>query len=182
MAEQFKALTDKHIDFINRQKLFFVGTAGAQGYINVSPKGTDSFRIISPSRVMWLNLTGSGNETAAHVRENGRMTIMFCSFETQPLIMRLYGSARAVHPRDPEWKELYGRFPECAGARQIFELELALVQTSCGFGVPLFRFENERETLKNWIEKTGQIGIEEYWHKKNRVSLDNKDTGILSGT
>ena len=105
MSERFEKLTDKHIEFIKDQHLYFVGTAGAEGFVNVSPKGMDSFRVIDHSKVAWLNLTGSGNETAAHVLENGRMTVMFCSFDKQPLIMRLYGQAKAVHPRDGGWGE-----------------------------------------------------------------------------
>ena len=138
MAEKFAALEDKHVDFIRKQHMFFVGTAGSEGYVNVSPKGMDSFRIASPTRVVWLNLTGSGNESAAHVLENGRMTVMFCSFDKQPLIMRLYGRACATHPADEGWSGLAKLFPEHAGARQIFELELDLVQTSCGYAVPRY--------------------------------------------
>ncbi|MDH3994738.1 MAG: pyridoxamine 5'-phosphate oxidase family protein, partial [Gammaproteobacteria bacterium] len=147
MAEKFEQLNDKHIEFIGAQHLYFVGTAGAEGFVNVSPKGMDSFRVIDSKRVAWLNLTGSGNETAAHVLENGRMTIMFCSFDKQPLIMRLYGQALAVHPRDARWQELATLFPGYSGARQIFELELELVQTSCGYAVPYYELKGERPTL-----------------------------------
>ena len=120
MAEKFPALTEEHVAFIRKQFLFFVGTAGAEGHVNVSPKGMDTFRITHPSEVIWLNLTGSGNESAAHVLENGRMTVMFCSFDKQPLIMRLYGQASVIHPRDDDWTRLIGLFPDHAGARQIF--------------------------------------------------------------
>lgn len=178
MAEQFERLEDEHLQFIGRQQLFFVGTAGTEGRVNISPKGMDSFRVVAPDRVAWLNLTGSGNETAAHVLENGRMTILFCSFERQPLIMRLYGVARASHPRDQRWRELEQLFPDYPGGRQVFEMDLDLVQTSCGYAVPHYQYQGERDTLVKWSEKRGQSGIETYWRERNGVSLDGKDTGI----
>jgi len=179
MSEKFEALTDKHIEFIKEQHLYFIGTAGAEGFVSVSPKGMDSFRIINSSKVAWLNLTGSGNETAAHVLENGRMTVMFCSFDKQPLILRLYGQATATHPRDEKWGELVALFPEYVGARQIFELELELVQTSCGYAVPYYELKGERPTLTKWSDNHGNAGIEQYWREKNVKSLNDKDTGIL---
>ena len=179
MAEQFEALTEKHIEFIQAQHLFFVGTAGAEGFVNVSPKGMDSFRVLDPSSVAWLNLTGSGNETAAHVLENGRMTVMFCSFDKQPLILRLYGKATAVHPRDNDWAALEGQFPSYTGTRQIFRLQLDMVQTSCGYAVPFYELVGERPTLKKWADNRGRDGVEAYWEEKNTTSLDGRDTGIL---
>lgn len=179
MAEKFDALAEEHVEFIGRQHLFFVGTAGSEGYVNVSPKGMDSFRVASPSQVVWLNLTGSGNETAAHVLENGRMTIMFCSFDKQPLIMRLYGSADIVHPGEDSWPQLAGLFPDYLGARQIFQLDLDMVQTSCGYAVPYYELKGERPTLTKWTENRGAAGIKQYWQDKNSRSLDNKPTGIL---
>ena len=179
MAQQFPALEAKHIDFIREQHIFFVGTAGSEGYINVSPKGMDTFRVIGPSQVAWLNLTGSGNESAAHVLENGRMTIMFCSFGKQPLIMRLYGQANVVHPRDDDWPELLGLFPGQAGARQVFQLRLDMVQTSCGYAVPRYELTGERPTLARWAEQKGPDGIEQYWREKNTISIDGKATGIF---
>ena len=181
MAERFKQLGDKHIEFIHAQHLYFVGTAGTGGFVNVSPKGMDSFRIIDNATVAWLNLTGSGNETAAHVLENGRMTVMFCSFDKQPLIMRLYGQARTRHPRDKGWNDLAQLFPDYVGARQIFELDLEMVQTSCGYAVPYYELKGERPTLTRWADSRGTSGIEEYWQENNTRSLDNKDTGILKG-
>lgn len=178
MAEKFDALTNKHIEFINDQHLFFVGTAGKEGLVNVSPKGMDSFRVLDSSKVAWLNLTGSGNETAAHVLENQRMTIMFCSFARQPLILRLYGKARVVHPRDEEWTALADLFPEYTGARQIFEVKLDLVQTSCGYAVPFYDLVGERPTLSKWADNRGRDGVQQYWQQKNTVSLDGNDTGI----
>lgn len=179
MAKKFEQLNDDHINFINAQKVFFVGTAGAEGSVNISPKGIDSFRVLGLRKVLWLNLTGSGNETAAHILENSRMTIMFCSFDKQPLILRLYGSAKVFHPRDGEWETLYRHFDDNVGARQIFEMDVKLVQTSCGFAVPVYEFVAERQTLNNWAEKQGRAGIEEYWQSKNRLSIDNKDTGTV---
>lgn len=179
MADQFEQLLDRHIQFIQKQHMFFVGTAAAQGFVNVSPKGMDSFRVLDNTKIAWLNLTGSGNETAAHVKESGRMTVMFCSFDKQPLIMRLYGQAKAVHPRDAQWSELAALFPEYLGARQIFELELELVQTSCGYAVPYYEMTGERPTLDKWAEKKGQAGVQEYWRERNSLSLDGLETDIL---
>lgn len=179
MAERFQKLDDKHKGFINAQHMYFVGTAGVEGYVNVSPKGMDSFRIIDDGTVAWLNLTGSGNETAAHVLENGRMTIMFCSFDKQPLIMRLYGQATTIHPRDARWAQLYSLFPGYTGARQIFLLALDLVQTSCGYAVPYYQFKAERPTLTKWADSRGESGIKDYWAEKNAKSLNDQDTGIL---
>jgi len=179
MAEQFPALNQDHIDFIGRQHLYFVGTAGAEGRVNVSPKGMDSFRILDDNTVAWLNLTGSGNETAAHVLENGRMTIMFCSFDKQPLIMRLYGKAVATHERDAGWGELLAKFPAYTGARQIFTLDVDMVQTSCGYAVPFYELKGDRHTLTKWADNKGRDGVEDYWREKNQTSLDGKDTGIF---
>ncbi|WP_328190154.1 pyridoxamine 5'-phosphate oxidase family protein [Marinobacter sp. OP 3.4] len=178
MAKQFEELLPEHTDFINAQHLFFVGSAGAEGFVNVSPKGMDSLRILGPDRLIWLNLTGSGNETAAHVLENGRMTIMFCSFDKQPLILRVYGRTDVIHPRDDSWDELVDQFPDYLGARQIFDLDIELVQTSCGFGVPYYDFQGERDTLTNWASKKGEEGLQAYWTEKNQLSLDGKATGI----
>lgn len=179
MADRFPELSEKLIEFIANQHLFFVGTAGAEGFINVSPKGMDSFRVISPTKVVWLNLTGSGNETATHVLENKRMTVMFCSFDKQPLILRLYGEASVIHPRDDGWHEYIPLFPDYTGARQIFALDLTLVQTSCGFAVPFYELKGERPTLSKWSDKRGREGVEQYWQEKNTLSLNGKDTGIL---
>jgi hypothetical protein len=180
MSEIFKELSPEHIEFINRQHVFFVGTAGADGFINVSPKGMDSFRVINETQVMWLNLTGSGNETAAHVRENKRMTVMFCSFEKQPLILRLYANATAIHPRDTGWSEHIHLFPAYTGARQLFALDITLVQTSCGYAVPYYELKGERPTLTKWADNRGRKGVEEYWAENNVQSLNDKETGILS--
>jgi hypothetical protein len=178
MAKQFSELTKKHITFIQNQHIYFVGSAGKEGLVNVSPKGMDSFRVISNTKIVWLNLTGSGNETAAHTLENKRMTIMFCSYDKQPLILRLYGNANLIYPRDTGWHELIALFPNYIGARQLFELDISLVQTSCGFAVPYYKFEGERPTLTKSDDNKGREGIKHYWKERNTVSLDGKDTGI----
>jgi hypothetical protein len=172
-------ITEELQTWISEQKIFFTGTAGAEGKINVSPKGMDTFRVLSPLKVMWLNLTGSGNETAAHLLENGRITIMFCAFEGKPNILRIYGKGRSIHQRDQEWRELIQQFPEFPSARQIVMINIELIQTSCGFGVPLYDYAGERDQMDKWAENKGEEGIKAYWEEKNQVSLDGKETGIL---
>ncbi|XOV88905.1 MAG: pyridoxamine 5'-phosphate oxidase family protein [Pseudomonadota bacterium] len=176
--ERFNQLNPKLTRFIEAQHVFFVGTAARDGSINVSPKGLDTLRVLGPNRVVWMNLTGSGNETSAHVQENGRMTLMFCSFERQPLILRLYGSATVIHPADLGWREFSGLFPEMLGTRQFFDMSVSLVQTSCGYAVPFLEFSGERETLDNWSRKKGPEGIERYWSDMNTTSLDGKPVKI----
>ncbi|SEE28809.1 pyridoxamine 5'-phosphate oxidase family protein [Ruania alba] len=178
MATQYPEITDRLRRFIEAQHLYFVGTAARDGRVNVSPKGLDSLRIVSPTRVVWLNGTGSGNETAAHLLDTPRMTVMFCSFERAPMILRLYGTARAVHEPDAEWDELYGLFPPMRGARNIFVLDIDLVQTSCGYGVPFYEFESERPLMDSWAAKKGEDGLVEYQQTKNRASIDGFPTGL----
>jgi len=179
MGKKLPQLTQALQDFIKQQKIFFVGTAAAKGRVNISPKGMDTFYVLNDQEVLWLNLTGSGNETAAHVLEDSRMTIMFCSFEKNPLILRLYGEAEVFHERDQAFSEYINYFEETAGSRQIFKLNIDLVQTSCGFGVPFMDYKGERETLKVWAEQKGESGIKEYWTDKNQTSLDGLETGIF---
>lgn len=179
MAKQYEQITEAHRSFIEQQKMFFVGTAGAQGRVNVSPKGLDSLRVLNPNRVVWLSVTGSGNESAAHVLENGRMTVMFCSFEGAPMILRLYGEAKVVYPRDAEWDVLVQEFPEVPGTRQLFDLSVSMVQTSCGMAVPLYEYQEDREMLNSWAQKKGPEGIEAYWEEKNQVSIDGMPTQIF---
>ncbi|EAQ48952.1 pyridoxamine 5'-phosphate oxidase family protein [Leeuwenhoekiella blandensis] len=179
MGKKLPQLTQALQDFIKQQKIFFVGTAAAKGRVNISPKGMDTFYVLNDQEVLWLNLTGSGNETAAHMLENSRMTIMFCSFEKNPLILRLYGEAEVFHERDQAFSEYINYFEETAGSRQIFKLNIDLVQTSCGFGVPFMDYKGERETLKVWAEQKGESGIKEYWTDKNQTSLDGLETGIF---
>ncbi|MEM8525923.1 MAG: pyridoxamine 5'-phosphate oxidase family protein [Bacteroidota bacterium] len=178
MAKKLDHLTAPLQTFIEAQKMFFIGTADVDGRVNISPKGLDSLKVLSPNRVIWLNLTGSGNETAAHILQKNRMTIMFCAFEGKPLILRLYGQAKIVHESDAEWKELIAHFPSYSGARQIFDVAIDLVQTSCGFAVPLYAFEGHRDQLTKWASHKGEEGIKEYWQEKNTKSLDGKATDI----
>jgi hypothetical protein len=179
MGQRYTELSDKHIDFIAQQKLFFVGTATADSRVNVSPKGMDTFRVLDSRRVAWLNLTGSGNETAAHVQQSPRMTLMFCAFEGAPLILRLYGTAKAIHRNDPEWNDLFALFKPLTGARQIFDVALDLVQTSCGMAVPNYAYTGDRELLSEWAVRKGDEGIRRYWEEKNQTSIDGISTRIL---
>ena len=179
MGKQYDALTEPLLEFIAAQKIFFVGTATADSRVNVSPKGMDSLRALSSKRVVWLNLTGSGNETAAHVQQDPRMTLMFCAFDGAPLIVRLYGTARVIHQNDQEWSALYAHFTPLPGARQIFDLAVERVQTSCGFGVPYLSYEKERSLLSDWATKKGDDGVRNYWQEKNQVSIDNIPTYII---
>jgi len=180
VGQQYTEISDKLINFIEQQKLFFVGTAGQEGRVNISPKGMDSFRVLDANRVIWLNVTGSGNETAAHVQQLPRMTVMFTAFEGKPMILRLYGQAKVIHKTDPEWDELYAQFPPMPAARQIFDLSVDLVQSSCGMSVPYYDYVGEREQLTDWAIKKGEDGIKEYWQKNNQVSLDGVETNILA--
>ena len=179
MGKQYQEISTEHQNFIEEQKIFFVGTAAAEGRVNVSPKGMDTFRVIDQSKVVWLNLTGSGNETAAHLLKNDRMTIMFCAFEGKPLILRLYGTAKIYHPRDAKFDEFVKLFPEIPGTRQIIALDIDLVQTSCGFAVPFMDFKEERSVLKDWAQKRGESGIKKYWEEKNMKSIDGFETEII---
>jgi Pyridoxamine 5'-phosphate oxidase len=179
MGQQFNELTQEHIDFIGKQKLYFVGTATAESKINISPKGQDTFRVINPQKVAWLNVTGSGNESAAHVQLNPRMTIMFAAFEGNPIILRIYGKARVIHQNDEDWSEYCSLFPVLPGTRQIFEVNIELVQKSCGMSVPFYEYVGERNQLKDWSIAKGELGITEYWKQKNQYSLDNIPTHIV---
>ncbi len=180
MAKQYSEITTAHQAFIEQQQIFFVGTAGQSGRVNVSPKGMDSLRVLGPQRVLWLSVTGSGNESAAHVTENGRMTVMFCSFQGAPMILRLYGEARLIYPRDVDWEALIDEFPPLQGTRQLFDLQVDLVQTSCGMAVPLYEYQGQRDTLNQWAKQKGPAGIEAYWAEKNQVSIDDMPTHIFA--
>ena len=161
--------------------MFFVATAAREGRVNVSPKGMDSLRVLGPTRVVWLNLTGSGNETAAHVAASGRMTLMFMSIAPSALILRVYGRARAVHPRDPEWHELVSMFPPMAGARQIFDLAVESASTSCGSGVPIMTVHAIRgdDELEPFYAAMSDQQLHDYWSRKNVTSIDGLPTGIF---
>jgi Pyridoxamine 5'-phosphate oxidase len=166
--------------FIEGQPLFFVATAAPDGRVNMSPKGLDSLRVVSDTQIIWLNLSGSGNETAAHLREHPRMTLMFCAFKGEALILRVYGTAEVLHPQDAGWVEHVKRFPGMAGSRQIFLMTIDLVQTSCGSGVPFMQYEAQRGTseMLPFYDDMGPEGVRAYWQRKNAVSLDGKPTGI----
>ena len=177
---QGKRLNKTFRAFIERQPMFFVATAAPDGRVNVSPKGLDALRILSDTQIVWLNLSGSGNETAAHLRESPRMTLMFMALEGDPLILRVYGSARAIHPGEPGWEDHAGRFPAMAGSRQIFDMTIDLVQTSCGSGVPYLAFQGQRgeSELLPFYEEMGPDGVAAYWQRKNKLSIDGKPTGL----
>lgn len=174
----YSEIKNREQKFIKSQKIFFVATAPKDGRINLSPKGMDTFRVINKNRVLWLNLTGSGNETAAHLLDNNKITIMFCAFEGNPTILRLYGKGVAIHPKDNKWNDTISLFPEIPGARQIFDIQIESVQTSCGMAVPYFNFVDHRNQLKDHAKKTGQKEIEQYWKDRNSISIDGLPTEI----
>jgi hypothetical protein len=175
MAKVYPEITDELKAFIEAQPMYFVATAPLQadGHINLSPKGLDSLRVTAAHEILILDLTGSGNETAAHVLENQRMTVMLCAFEGKPVILRLYGKARVVLPDDKEWTELRKHFvANIPGVRQIFQIDVQRVQTSCGFGVPLMDLREQRQLLTDWAEKKGDNELAEYRRTKNSYSID----------
>lgn len=180
MAKVFESIDDRMQAFIAAQHLFFVATAplNAEGHVNMSPKGLNCFRVLSPHQVAYLDLTGSGNETSAHLYENGRITFMFCAFEGAPNILRLYGTGRTILPTDAEWETLSSLFTLYAGARQIIIADITRVQTSCGFAVPLMDFVSERDTLLKWADTKGDDGLAAYWQEKNVRSIDALPTPI----
>jgi len=168
-------------DFIERQHVFFVATAADRGRVNLSPKGADSLRIVDDTHLLWLNLSGSGNETAGHLKILNRITLMFCAFDGDPLILRLYGSARTIHRFDADWDEKLALFPKMAGSRQVFEVTIDAVQTSCGSGVPVMPFQEDRasDQLVAHYDKMGPEGVEAYWRRKNAETIDGFDTGLF---
>jgi len=178
MAQQYDQINDRLARFIAEQRVFFVATAARDGRVNVSPKGQDSLRVLGPNRVVWLNGTGSGNETAAHLLKVNRMTLMFCSFERQPSVLRLHGAAAEIQRGQPEWCRLIGLFPPLPGARQIFDVSVDLVQTSCGYGVPFMEHRGDRPLMAQWATKKGPEGLTEYRREKNLVSIDGFATGL----
>ncbi len=178
MAEQFGALSEELISWIDNQHIYFVATAAREGRVNLSPKGQDSLKVTGPNQLCWLNLTGSGNETAAHLLDNNRMTIMWCAFEGLPRILRVYGRAQTVHERDPEWQACIELIPPTIGARQYFVVDIELVQTSCGYAVPLMDFQEDRQVLGQWADKRGRDGVRKYWSEKNTQSIDGFPTNI----
>ena len=179
MAKFLDKIDDKTRRFIAGQKMFFTASAPRDGRVNLSPKGIDTFRCLDDETVFYLDLTGSGNETAAHIAENGRLTIMFCSFAGKSVILRLYGNGEVIRPSSEKWSDLAVHFKDYAGARQIIVLHVESLQTSCGFGVPLYEFIEDRNQLIEWAEKKGDDGINLYWQEKNQTSIDGLPTKIF---
>ena len=173
MGEAVDQLDDALIAWIGEQHVFFVATAPSEGgHVNLSPKGHDSLRVLDATTVAYLDLTGSGAETIAHTRENGRMTIMLCAFAGPPRILRLYGQGTAHPLGSPRYEELIDRFPDMPGARSIIELAIERVQTSCGYSIPFMDHRSDRPTLHQWAERKGDDGLREYWADKNVTSID----------
>ncbi|MEM9804950.1 MAG: pyridoxamine 5'-phosphate oxidase family protein [Cyanobacteria bacterium P01_D01_bin.56] len=180
MADVFTEMTSEHQKFIQSQSLFFVATAPlvANGHVNMSPKGLDTFRVFSPTQVGYLDLTGSGNETSAHVAENGRITLMFCSFDQKPLILRLYGHGQVILPTDDQWPQLVTHFELLPGVRQMLLVNVHRVQTSCGYGVPVYSFQGQRPTLPAWAHKKGPDALADYQVRKGSKSIDGLVTPL----
>jgi hypothetical protein len=181
MATKYTALDDRQREFIARQRIFFTASAAPNTRVNVSPRSTDAFRVLGPNTVAYLDRTGSGNETSAHILAGGRVTIMFCAFEGPPMILRLHGKGRVLHRHTPHYEALladaFGGV-EPKGARQIVVVETDLVVKSCGYGVPLFEYQAERQSMDNWANGKGDEELAAYRREKNRVSLDGLPTGL----
>lgn len=178
MAAFLSSLNDSLIQFIKAQQMFFVATAAEDGRINLSPKGLDSLRVEDKQHILWVNYTGSGNETAAHLLSQNRMTMMFCSFLGTPLILRLYGKAKVYHKGDSEWDGLLADFDHKSGARNIFKLQIESVQTSCGYAVPKYEFSGQRSILVDRAKEKGPDYFKSYWKENNSKSIDGLPTGI----
>src|SRR5579863_4891897 len=174
MAKTYPEIDEALRQFIQAQSVFFVATAplDASGHVNVSPKGLDTFRILGPKTIAYLDIFGSGVETIAHLRENGRIVVMFCAFQGATKILRLHGQGRVIEPHEAEFAELQVHFQVQEGTRAIIVVELTRVSDSCGYGVPLLKFEAERPTLPAWCQKRGTEGLKIYRQEKNRRSLD----------
>lgn len=180
MGKFLKHIADHHREFIEAQRLFFVSTAPLhkEGHINLSPKGLDSFRVLSPTKVAYMDIVGSGNETSAHILENGRITFMFCAFDGPPNILRLYGKGYTVLPSHPEWNDLSQHFTLLPATRQLIVADIFSVQTSCGFAVPYYQYTGDRDQAHKWAAKKGPQGLEEYKKEKNMTSLDGLPTAL----
>lgn len=174
MGRTYDAIPDHLAEWVAAQPVFFVASAplAADGHVNVSPKDGAALRVLSPTRVGYLDVTGSGAETIAHLRENGRLTIMLCSFDAKPNIVRLYGPGRAVLPGDDDWDALAPAFPERVGTRSIIVLDVERVSTSCGYGVPVMELVGPRTLMDEWAERKGPDGLEDYRAEKNASSID----------
>ncbi len=178
MGKFTTSILPHHREFIDKQKMFFTATSplGGEGHINLSPKGIDGFRVLSDNQVGYMDFIGSGNETSAHLLENGRITFMFCAFDGPPNILRLYGKGFAILPETAAWEEYAPHFNIYPSTRQIILADIDLVQTSCGYGVPLYEHVGERKHLFDWAEKKGEKGLEAYIQEKNLVSIDGLPT------
>ncbi len=179
MGKQFDRIEPQHQRFIEEQHMFFTGSAAPDGKVNISPKGMDSLRVMGPNRILWLNITGSGNETAGHLLEHPRMTLMWCSFTKRPQILRTYGVAQTYHEGDPGWQDMLAHFPAHRSARQVFDLSVEMVQTSCGYAVPFMEFVSDRDTMQKWVDDKSDADIRTYWSERNATTLDGKPTGIV---
>ena len=183
MSQKFSAMTPAHTAFVASQKVFFVASAAQEGRVNVSPKGMASFATLGENSVAYLDCTGSGSETRAHLLSHPRLTIMFCAFEGDPLILRLYGRGRTFPRGTPEYDALLPNFErEMTGARQIVQLDVDLVQTSCGMAVPNYDYVGERENLVRHWARQGAAGLRKYWGKKNAASIDGLPTHFSPDT
>jgi len=180
MAELYDEITERLQAFIQAQQIFFVASAplDGDGHVNVSPKGLDCLRILTPTRVAYLDLTGSGNETSAHLLENGRITFMFCAFSGPPRILRLFGRGQVALPGSDDWNELRPLFGDYPGTRQIITADIHRVQTSCGYGVPLYDFVGQRDTMIRWADNRGEEGLLAYRAEKNAKSIDGLPTPL----
>lgn len=174
MGKLYEQIDENLAAWIAAQPVFFVGTAplAAKGHLNVSPKGLDTLRILGPHRVAYLDLTGSGAETIAHLRENGRIVLMFCAFGGPPKIVRLHGIGSVVAATSPEWPELAARFPSFEGVRAIMDIEVTRISDACGYGVPTFAESEQREALPRWAHTRGREGLRIYRREKNARSID----------
>ncbi|MGI8759361.1 MAG: pyridoxamine 5'-phosphate oxidase family protein [Acidimicrobiales bacterium] len=174
MGRSFDAVPPELADFVVAQPVFFVATAplGRNDHVNVSPKGGDTLRVLDEATVAYLDLTGSGVETIAHLRDNGRITLMWCAFEGPPQIVRVYGRGDAVLAAEPRFSALADRFPSLAGVRSVIVVHVERVSTSCGFGVPVMRLQQPRHELQRWAERKGPAGVAGYQAKRNAVSID----------
>lgn len=182
MAKVHESITPEFRKWIDEQKIFFVASAPltADGHVNLSPKGHDCLRVIDEHTVAYLDMTGSGNETSAHIAENGRITLMWCAFEGAPRIFRLYGRGEVVLPDTERWAELSPLFDMLPGARQIIVNHVQRVQTSCGFAVPFMDYKEERLALKKYAETKGEDGMVDYRREKNVESIDGIPTPLAS--
>lgn len=184
MGKFSESISSDYKEFIEKQHIFFVATAplSRDGHVNVSPKGMDSFKVLSPNKVCYMDVVSSGNETSAHILENERITFMFCSFEGSPIIMRLYGKGYAVLPSDAEWENMTKYFSIPVSIRQIIVADIDKVQTSCGYVVPLYTYDGERDDYQQWSGKLGSEGINKYKLKHNLISLDGLPTALANET